>query len=705
VGIEGQFKVEVGTPYPLGATLTPTGVNFALFSRYATGVTLCLFDAADVATPLAEIPLPERTRFVWHGHLTGVRAGQFYGYRVDGPYDPCVGHRFNRFKLLLDPYAKAVTGKHDWSRADHLAYDRNVHNADLSFAAVDNAAGAPKCVVVDDTFDWGDDRPPNIAPRDLVVYEVHVKGFTGHASAAVSHPGTYTGFVEKIPYLQSLGVNAVELLPVHECYVDNFLVDRGLTNYWGYNTLGFFAPDGRFAAGREPGAAVTEFKTLVKSLHAAGLEVLLDVVFNHTGEGNHLGPTLCFRGIDNASYYLLVPGDRRYYMDYTGCGNTFNFDEPQVIKLVMDSLRYWLEVMHVDGFRFDLASALGREAGRFDQISSFFMAVHQDPVVSRAKLIAEPWDIAWEDYQVGNFPVDWAEWNGKYRDSIRRFLKGDGGLVGEAARRVSGSRDLYGDDGRTPYNSVNFVTCHDGFTLRDLVTYARKHNDANGEGNRDGADDNGSWNWGAEGETADPAVAALRIRVMKNALATLLLSQGVPMILGGDEFGRTQRGNNNAYCQDNDLSWFDWGWAAANAELLAFTRGLIAFRRRYGVLRRAAFFTGADRDFDTIKDINWYDENLGAPRWDDPESRRLAYHLQGSESGDDCADLYVIMNHHWDPAVFNLPAPSRGQSWHRAVDTSLPAGEDLAPAGREATLEPNDNYHVTGRSVVILVGK
>lgn len=697
--------MEAGSPYPLGATLTPAGVNFALFSRNATAVTLCLFDAADAATPSAEIGLAERTRFVWHGHVPGLRAGQLYGYRVDGPYEPCAGHRFNRHKLLIDPYAKAVTGKHDWSRADHLAYDRNAADADMCFAAADNAAGAPKCVVVGDAFDWGDDRPPNIAPRDLVIYEVHVKGFTAHPSAGVKHPGSYPGFAAKIPFLQSLGVNAVELLPVHECYIDNFLLDRGLTNYWGYNTIGFFAPDSRFAAGREPGAAVAEFKSLVKALHAAGIEVILDVVFNHTGEGNHLGPTLCFRGLDNASYYHLVPGNRRYYMDFTGCGNTFNFDEPQVIKLVMDSLRYWLEVMHVDGFRFDLASALGREEGRFDQISSFFMAVHQDPVVSRAKLIAEPWDIAWEDYQVGNFPVDWAEWNGKYRDTMRRFLKGDGGLVGEAARRISGSRDLYGDDGRTPYNSVNFITCHDGFTLRDLVSYTRKHNEANGEGNRDGADDNASWNWGAEGSTADAGVEFTRARIMKNALATLLLSQGMPMLLGGDEFGRTQRGNNNAYCQDNDLSWFDWGLAAANSDLVAFARGMINLRRRYGALRRPSFFTGADRDFDRILDINWYDENLGVPRWDDPEGRRLAYHLQGSESGADHADIYVMMNQHWDAAAFKLPAPSRGQAWHRAADTALPAGEDLAAAGSEVKVAPGNSYLVNGRSIVILVGK
>ena len=699
-----RIAVEPGRPHPLGVTVTPAGVNVALFSRYATAVTLELYDDARAAAPVARVPLEERTRFVWHGFVRGVKPGRLYGWRVDGPYAPEEGHRFNKHKLLLDPYAKAVTGKFDWARGNHLAYDPRAAAADRSFDATDNAAGAPKCVVVDDAFAWEGDAPPAIPPEDLVIYEVHVKGFTAHATSGVARPGTWSGAMEKIPYLKDLGVNAVEFLPVHESYTDNTLTAKGLTNYWGYNTLGFFAPDSRFAASAAPGAGVTEFKQLVKALHAAGIEVLLDVVFNHTGERNHLGPTLCFRGVDNASYYKLSPENRRYYMDYTGCGNSLNVDEPQVIKLIMDALRYWVDVMHVDGFRFDLASALGREEGRFDRIASFFMAVHQDPVISRVKLIAEPWDISWDSYQVGNFPVDWMEWNGRYRDTVRRFLKGDGGQLADVAYRLTGSSDLYGDDGRTPYNSVNFVTCHDGFTLHDLVSYAAKHNDANGEGNRDGADDNNSWNWGAEGETADENVRVLRRRIAKNALATLLVSQGVPMLLGGDEFLRTQRGNNNAYCQDNETSWFDWRRPEAEAAFRQFCREMVAFRRRHPALRRKSFFSGADRTLDAIKDITWYDENLNAPAWRDAESRRLAFHLQGAEGGE-ANDIYVIWNNHWDKAAFRLPAPSAGQRWHRAVDTALGPGDDARGAGREVLVEAGDSYLVNERSVVVLVGK
>ena len=704
----GGYDVTAGSFYPLGATPAGDGVNFALFSRNATAVWLHLYDGPDDATPRAVIPVENRTRFVWHCRVAGLRPGQLYGYKVDGPYQPDAGHRFNKYKLLLDPYAKAVTGKFDWSRANHAGYDPASPAGDLSFDARANDAGAPRAVVVDDGFDWRDDRPPDVAPNDLIIYELHLKGFTAHPSSGVRAPGTYRGVIEKIPYLRELGVNAVEFLPVHECYVEGFLRDRGLTNYWGYNTIGFFAPDGRFAAGREPGAAVREFKEMVRALHAAGIEVILDVVFNHTGEGNHLGPTLSFRGLDNASYYALVPGQPRYYVDYTGCGNSLNFDEPQVVKLVMDSLRYWVDTMRVDGFRFDLASTLGREHGRFDLIGSFFMAVHQDPVISRVKLIAEPWDIGPGSYQVGNFPVDWSEWNGRWRDTLRRFIKGDGGLVGELAYRLAGSSDLYGDDGRTPYNSVNFATCHDGFTLHDLVSYGRKHNEANGEGNRDGTDDNNSWNWGAEGETDDPAVNALRRRVARNFFALLMVSQGLPMVLGGDEFLRTQRGDNNGYCQDNELSWFDWRRLDAEAAFAAFCRRLIALRRHHPALRRKTFFTGADRTLDNIKDITWYDETLGPPAWKDAERRRLAFLLQGGESaapGERADDLFVIVNAHWEGAAFKLPAPLPTYQWFRAVDTALAPGDDARAPGDEEPLGAAESYAAAPRSVVILVGR
>jgi glycogen operon protein len=685
-------------------------VNFALYSRNATRVELHLFDRPEDAVPAAVIPLDQRTRFVWHVHVSGIRAGQAYGFRVHGPYDPGKGHRFNPAKLLLDPYAKAVSGKYDWSRGRHLGYDPGSAFKDLDPDSGDNAAGAPKSLVVDDAaFDWKGDSPPGIPFDELLVYEVHVKGFTAHPSSGVSRPGTYLGFIEKIPHLVRLGVNAVELLPIHECHVDGYLLDKGLTNYWGYGTIGFFAPDCRYAAGRDPGAAVPEFKAMVKALHAAGIEVILDVVYNHTAEGNHLGPTLSFKGVDNATYYCLTEPDRRYYRDYTGCGNTLNLDDPQGVRLVMDSLRYWVEAMHVDGFRFDLATALGRERGRFEQVSAFFMAVHQDPILSRVKLIAEPWDLGADSYQVGNFPVEWSEWNGRFRDCTRRFVKSGAGLIPEVACRLTGSSDLYGDDGRTPYHSVNFITCHDGFTLHDLWSYDGKHNDANGEDNRDGANDNDSWNCGAEGRTDEPGVVALRQRLARNSLAMLLLSQGTPMLLGGDEFLRTQGGNNNAYCQDNPISWFDWTLAGPNAGFSEFCRKLIALRKRHPGLRRKTFFTGEDLDRDSFRDINWYDENLRAPDWRNPEVRHLAFYVQGTEArlatGREERDLFVILNSHWDAKSFALPRLQTGLAWHRVLDTSLPAGQDIVDEEAAPRVVPEDRYLANGRSIVVLVGK
>jgi glycogen operon protein len=525
-------------------------------------------------------------------------------------------------------------------------------------------------------------------------------------------PGTYLGAIERIPHLVRLGVNAIELLPVHEHHSEERLTALGLTNYWGYNTVGFFAPDQRYAAGSAPGSAVSEFKQMVKAFHAAGIEVILDVVYNHTGEGGEGGPALCFRGIDNAVYYHLDRDDRRRYVDYSGCGNTLNLDEPAVLRMVMDSLRYWVEAMHVDGFRFDLASALGRERGRFDQICGFFMAAHQDPVISRVKLIAEPWDIGGDSYQVGNFPLEWSEWNGRYRDCVRRFVRGDPGTVPELATRLSGSADLYSDDGRTPYSSINFVTCHDGFTLNDLVSYAEKHNEANREGNRDGNPNNDSCNWGLEGPTADADVERLRQRAARNLMTVLMVSQGVPMLLGGDELLRTQGGNNNAYCQDNATSWIDWTLLDRNGGFAEFCRKLIALRRSHTVLRGRSFLSGADRNADGLLDVQWFDARLREPSWGDPALRHLAFRLQGAERAHeagavpgDCSDLYVILNEEREDRPFALPPPSAGFAWYRAIDTSLPPPDDAAEPGAEIRLDPQDAYHVNARSAVILVGR
>ena len=694
--------------YPLGATLTPDGTNFALYSQDASAVSLVLFDRAD-GPPTAVIPLGGPTRRIWHRFVRGVKAGQLYGYRVSGEHRPEAGRRFNEAKLLLDPYAKAVTGK--FRNTDHLllGYDPASEARDLSVDRRDNAAVVPKGIVVDDAFDWQDDASPHVPLEQLIVYEVHVKGFTAHPSSGVEHPGTYLGFIEKIPHLVTLGVNAVELLPVHEFYVDDFLLARGLTNYWGYNSIGFFTPESSYSTGRAPGVQVTEFKTLVRALHRAGLKVILDVVYNHTGEGSELGPTLSFRGIDNRSYYSLsgppdAPG--RYYMNYTGCGNSLDVDSPVVLRLVMDSLRYWMEQMHVDGFRFDLASVLGRRAldGGFQPTAPFFDAVAQDPVLARAILIAEPWDLG--TYQVGNFPIEWGEWNGRFRDTVRRFVKGDPGQVPDLARRVTGSADLYGDDGRSAFNGVNLVTCHDGFTLHDLVAYDTKHNEANGEDSRDGAGDNHSWNCGVEGPTDDPTVLALRRRLARNHACVLLFAAGTPMILGGDEFLRTQRGNNNAYCQDNEISWFDWGAAGDETDMQAFVRKAIALTRRFPILRRRKFLLGKDLDADRIADVTWFGADLGPPPWLDPELRTLCYQLDGGEelaAGRDYL-LFLILHAHWEPRSILLPTLRTGRRWLRVVDTSLPPGEDVADPGREVPIDPADHYVASGRSTVLLLG-
>jgi glycogen operon protein len=643
--------------------------------------------------------------------VRGVRVGQLYGYKVQGEHRPAAGLRFNEHKLLLDPYAKSITGPVRNTDNLLLAYTKDASaGLDLSLDTRDNTRVMPKCVVVDDAFDWQGDASPAVPLESLIIYEVHAKGFTAHPSSRVEHPGTYLGFIEKIPHLTSLGVNAVELLPVHEFYVDDFLLARGLTNYWGYNSIGFFAPTGFYSTRRTPGCEVAEWKTLVRALHRAGLKVILDVVYNHTGEGNELGPTISFRGIDNPSYYALTgPADapRRYYMNWTGCGNSLDFGSRAVVRLVMDSLRYWVDQMHVDGFRFDLASVLGRAGpgGAFRADSSFFDAVSQDPILQRAILIAEPWDLG--TYQVGNFPVDWCEWNGRFRDTVRRFTRGDPGQLADLGWRLTGSADLYGEDGRSAWNSVNFVTCHDGFTLCDLVTYDRKHNERNGEDNRDGANDNHSWNCGVEGPTEDPAVNRLRRQMVKNFVCTLLFSSGTPMILGGDELLRTQQGNNNAYCQDNEISWFDWDAAARHADVTEFWRKAIALTRRYTILQRRRFTLGADLDADQLPDLTWFGPDGGLPRWHDHEARTVCLLLDGGEEPSAEGDylLFVILNAQSAPQWVQVPAPREGIRWARVIDTTLPAGDDLADPGHEVLIDPPDHYLANPRSVVMLIAR
>lgn len=700
-------RLSPGAPHPLGATLRDGGVNFALFSQHATSVRLLLFDAPD-GDPTDTIPLTQRTKFIWHGFVHGLREGQLYGFVVDGPFEPSRGFRFNRHKLLLDPYAKAIS--HKPRNLDNLllAYDPESPDPDRSLDIRENHRIMSKGVVVDDAFDWGEDRAPALPLEGTILYEVHVKGFTAHPSSGVSAPGTYLGFIERIPHLKELGVNAVELLPIHEIYVEDFLSARGLTNYWGYNTLSFFAPESSYAAPGSPLHAVREFKTLVRELHKAGIEVILDVVYNHTAEGNERGPTLSLKGIDNTNYYSLTgpaSEEGRYYMNFTGCGNSLNLGARPALRLVMDSLRYWVEVMHVDGFRFDLASVLGREEGTYHKRSAFFDAVSQDPVLSRVKLIAEPWDCA--TYQVGEFPIDWSEWNGRFRDTVRRFIKGDSGRIADLAWRLTGSADLYGDDGRSPANSVNFLTCHDGFTLHDLTAYNQKHNEANGEHNRDGSDDNHSWNGGVEGETDDPEIRALRRRIAKNGITLLLFSCGTPMILGGDELLRTQRGNNNAYGQDNAISWFDWTLKEKNADFFDYTRRVIDFTRRYPVLQRRKFLAGKDINGNSVPDIQWFSPEGGVPDWMNPESRALSYLLDAGDAEEslDGTFLLVLLNAAHTVQPFVLPRLPGNRLFKRAIDTSRPAGEEIARPGEEVPLDPSDSYIVNPRSLVVLLAK
>jgi glycogen operon protein len=695
-----------GRPYPQGATWDGEGVNFALFSEHAEGVELCLFDSRG-RRELQRVRLREQTDQVWHCYLPEARPGELYGYRVYGPYQPQQGHRFNANKLVLDPYAKSLVGPLAWSDA-HFGYRIGSQRSDLSFDRRNNALGMPKCQVIDPAFSWGDDQHPRTPWHDTIIYEMHVRGFSmQHPDVPPQYRGTYAALATApvINYLKRLGVTAVELMPVHYFVQDRHLVEKGLRNFWGYNSIGYFAPHQDYAAASR---AEREFKTMVKTLHSAGLEVILDVVYNHTAEGSHLGPTLCFRGIDNASYYRLVHDDRRYYMDYTGCGNTLNMQHPRVLQMIMDSLRYWITQMHVDGFRFDLASALARELHEVDRLGAFFDIIHQDPVISQAKLIAEPWDLGEGGYQVGRFPVGWTEWNGKYRDVTRDYWKGEGGLIGEVAYRFAGSSDLYEHSGRRPYASVNFITAHDGFTLRDLVSYNEKHNEANLDENRDGENHNRSWNCGVEGPTSDPEISALRLRQMRNLLATLFLSQGVPMLLAGDEFGRTQRGNNNAYCQDNPLTWLDWRLGREEQALLSFTRELIALRASHRVFRRRSFFQNRAIRGESVRDIVWLDTSgseMSEQQWRESFARSLGVFLSGralneqDERGQILVDrdFVVLLNAHHEGVECHLPAHPADARWRLRLDTSGPDGF----VKDERVFAPSAAYPLAGRTLAL----
>ncbi|MFC5310249.1 glycogen debranching protein GlgX [Azospirillum rugosum] len=694
-------RIREGLPYPLGATWDGLGVNFALFSANATKVELCLFDP-EGRRELERIELPEYTDEVWHGYLPDARPGTVYGYRVHGPYEPRAGHRFNPNKLLLDPYAKHLIGPLRWSDA-HFGYRVGSPRADLSFDRRDSAPGMPKCVVIDPAFTWGHDRAPAIPWERTIVYETHVRGYTmRHPAVPPQHRGTFAGLAqhEVVEYIRSLGVTAVELLPPHAFVDDRYLLEKGLRNYWGYNTISFFAPDPRYLAT----GAINEFKEMIARLHDAGIEVILDVVYNHTAEGNEMGPTLSFKGIDNASYYRLAP-DPRYYINDTGTGNTLNVTHSRVLQMVTDSLRYWVTEMHVDGFRFDLATILARETYGFDHSGGFLDACRQDPVLSRVKLIAEPWDCGPGGYQVGGFPPGWAEWNDKFRDTVRAYWKGDEGKLPEMATRMAASADVFNRRGRKPWASVNFVTAHDGFTLNDLVSYNDKHNEANGEDNRDGHSHNISWNHGAEGPTDDPEIKALRFRQMRNLLGTLLLSQGTPMILAGDEFARTQHGNNNAYCQDNEIGWIDWENIDEDGQALTdFVRHLIGLRQSHPLLRRGRFFTGAYNPDLDVKDVTWITPagvEKATEQWQDPMARCLGMLLDGraqatgiKKAASD-ATLLLIINSHHDVVPFKLPEVVGGHQWLRLVDTTEPERVEISTAGT------GDEIPVGGRSLLL----
>ena len=696
-----------GRPYPLGSMWDGEGVNFAIYADHATAIELCLFDDETDVKESMKLILTERTHHIWHIYLPGIKPGQLYGYRVHGPFRPEEGHRYNPHKLLIDPYAKAISGVIQWHDA-LFGYVMGSEEADLGMSELDSAPFIPKGVVIDEKYDWEGEEPLDVPYHQSIIYEAHVKGFTMmHPEIPEEIRGTYAGMSHPVTltYLKDLGITAIELMPVHQFVNDRHLAERGLSNYWGYNTIGFFAPDIRYSSSTERGGQVTEFKNMVKAMHKAGIEVILDVVYNHTAEGNHLGPTLSFKGIDNQSYYRLT-ADQRYYMDYTGTGNTLNANLPNVLRLFMDSLRYWITEMHVDGFRFDLAPALARELHSVNKLSAFFDIIHQDPVISQVKLIAEPWDIGEGGYQVGNFPHEWAEWNGKYRDCVRDYWRGADSMLGEFAQRFTGSPDLYQDDLRRPTASINFITAHDGFTLHDLVSYNEKHNEANGENNNDGESHNGSCNYGVEGETDDPEINMIRDRQKRNLLTTMFLSQGVPMLVAGDEFGRTQRGNNNAYCQDNEISWLHW--AEMDPSLFAFTQQLIHLRRKHPVFCRRRWFQGIPIKGIGLEDIAWFlpdGAEMEAHNWNEDYAKSLAIYLNGhglrstGPEGEKITDdnFYLMFNAHHDYLDYSLPNERYGKEWIRVLDTSMEGISELPI--RHYT---GDTIRVEGRSIILL---
>lgn len=705
-----ELKKYVGNPFPLGATYDGKGVNFSLFSDNATGAEVCLFDNADDHEPSMVFRMTDRTFSVWHTYIEGVRPCQLYGFKVYGPYLPEEGMRFNSNKLLIDPNAKAITGTIKWH--DSL-FGYDIHNEtekDLAMSTSSSIPYLPKCIVVVDNFDWEDDKPLKTPYHKTIIYEAHVKGFTKlNTSIPEEIRGTYSGIAHpaSIKYLKELGITALELMPVHHFVTDRHLFENRLSNYWGYNTLNYFAPDTRYASSSKCGEQINEFKEMVKQLHKAGIEVILDVVYNHTAEGSELGPTLSLRGIDNLSYYRLTE-DKRYYMDYTGTGNTLNTQQPNVLRMIMDSLRYWILEMHIDGFRFDLASTLARELHEVDRLGAFFDIIHQDPIISQVKLIAEPWDVGEGGYQVGKFPPGWAEWNGMYRDCIRDYWRGADSMLAEFAGRFTGSADLYKDD-RYPTASINFVTAHDGFTLRDLVSYNEKHNDANLEDNNDGESNNRSWNCGVEGETDDENILNLRMQQRKNFMATLFLSQGVPMLVSGDEIGKTQKGNNNAYCQDNEISWIDW--ENLDEELLNYTKKLIQLRKNHPIFCRTRWFKGEKTKSDTVKDIAWFlpegtemtDEN-----WNHDYAKSLAVFLNGksinahTDHNEAITDdnFYLIFNAHFDPLKFCFPGNEYDNQWIKIIDTAWNKGDN-----DDIIYEKGTDITAEGRSVIVLQQK
>ena len=697
-------KLSPGFSDPQGATLNQDGVNFSLYSKYADEIFLLLFDK-ESENPTDIIKVSQKTGHIWHVFVHGLKAGQLYAYKANGKFDPKNGYRFNPHKCLIDPYAKAVTGKYSHENGGNYSYQKNSPKKDLSFDSQDNTLHTPKSIVIDNTFDWQNDRSPKIPPEKLIIYEVHLKGFTAHSSATVSAPGTYLGFIEKIPHLKELGINSVELLPVHEFYSNEFLTEKGLTNYWGYNTIGFFAPEISYSSQTYPGCQVNEFKTLVRELHKAGIEVILDVVYNHTGEQNELGPTINFRGIDNQTYYGLQ-GEKnqpyRYYRNNAGTGNILNVENPQVQKLILDSLRYWVEEMHVDGFRFDLATILGYENGVFSKNNAFFRAVARDPVLKNVKLIAEPWDIT--TYQTGNFPKMWAEWNDKFRDTVRRFLRGDTGQLSELALRISGSSDIF-KDGKPPFKSINFITCHDGFTLYDLYSYKKKHNLKNGEDNRDGSDNNFSWNCGTEGIAKNPDIVRLRKQMVKNAICCLLFSVGTPMILGGDEFLRTQQGNNNSYCQDNEINWFDWSLLQKNRDILEFFKKAIRCRKKYELFQKTNehhFLNGDGKNTPLFK---WFNPCCENPDDNNYHEKLFCYQIQTTKQTPRLDKYIFLFILNADNQIHNVKIPEAASKiWYRIVDTSFDAGEDFLTESNEVLLDPIISYQSKPKSFVILSG-